>query len=302
MENFRKCILSILTVVFAIGCSRQAPQGLIDNLAEMLHQKRVAIGYIYDRKLNVLDFGKSPQLRDYTIPGPGFYAASLGPSGSFYGVNRQDENEFIVLRQNGEISWRRRGLYADEDPTISPDGAKVIFKGRDKDTQQAGLLLVENEGNTVSLVSRDGSSPSWSSDGSRLCYQQAQEILVYDVKSRKSSSIVRGTDAMWSPDGSLISFRTNENVFALMDSGGNLKKTLFTGKDILTPLSWSPDSQYLMYVKTGGSLHGVACSDASIDVTVFRVSDGVAGSLFETCNTISPRAFRWLQVPFNLPL
>ncbi|MGA9413412.1 MAG: hypothetical protein WBV60_01890 [Terriglobales bacterium] len=292
----------MLAIALALGCSRQTSQTLVDSLAQLQQQKRVAIGYIYDRKLNLLQLEKAPHIRDYTIPGPGFYAASLGPSGSFYGVNRQDENEFLVLRQNGEISWRRRGLYAEEDPTVSPEGTKVVFKGRDRETQQSGLLLVEDEGKTVSLIARDGSGPSWSPDGSRLCYQNSSEILVFDLRTRRSNGIAQGTNATWSPDGDLISFRTNENRFSLMDSRGKLKRALFDGKDILTPLSWSPDSQYLMYVKAGSSLHGVACSDASIDIMVVRVSDGLTSSLLETCNTVSPRVFRWLQIPSNLPL
>jgi Tol biopolymer transport system component len=193
-------------------------------------------------------------------------------------------------------------LYAEEDPAVSPDGTKIAFKGRDKNSQQAGLLLVENEGKTVSIVSSEGSGPSWSPDGAQLCYQNDHEILVLDVRGMKSDGIAHGTDARWSPDGKLISFRTNENSFALMDSRGKLQKTLLTGKDILTALSWSPDSDYLMYVKTGSSIHGAACSDASIDIMVLRVSDGTTGSLLEMCNTISPRSFRWLQIPSNLPL
>lgn len=278
------------------------PQSLIDSLAQLQQQKRIAIGYVYDRKLSVIELGKSAQIRDYTIPGPGFYAVNLGPSGSLYGVNRQDENEFIALQPNGEISWRRRGLHADADPAVSPDGTKLVFKGRDKGTQQTGLLLLEDQGKAVTLVSREGDGPSWSPDGSRFSYQQNHEIFVYDVSRQRSSSIAKGTDAEWSPDGHSISFRSNENTFSLMDSNGNLKKSLLAGKDILTPLSWSPDSEYLMYVKTGSSLHGVACSDASINIMVLRISDGITGSLLETCNTVSPRAFRWLQIPSNLPL
>jgi len=108
MKNLRKRCLLILAVVFAFGCSRQMPQSLTDSLVQLQQQKRIAIGYIYDRKLSVVEPGSSVQVRDYTIPGPGFYAANLGPSGSFYGVSRQDENEFVALRPNGEISWRRR--------------------------------------------------------------------------------------------------------------------------------------------------------------------------------------------------
>jgi hypothetical protein len=301
MKNFKKRRLAILAVVFSLGCSRQAPS-LIEGLAQLQQQKRIAIGYIYDRKLSVLEPGGSGQIRDYTIPGPGFYAVNLGPSGSLYGVSRQNENEFIALQPNGEISWRRTGLYAEEDPAVSPDGTKIAFKGRDKDSQQTGLLVVEDEGKTIRLVSRESSGPSWSPDGSRLCYQNGREILVYEAKSGKSNSIAQGTDARWSPDGRLISFRTNENRFSLMDPGGNLQKTLLAGKDVLTPLSWSLDSEYLMYVKTGSSLHGIACSDASIEVMVLRVSDGATASLLETCNTIAPRSFRWLQIPSNLPL
>jgi len=302
IKKFSKIRLLLLPVVFAFGCSRQTPPRLIDNLAQLQQQKRFAVGYIYDRKLSVVELAKSAHIRSYTIPGPGFYAVNIGPEDSLYGVNRQNEQEFIAMRATGEIMWRRKGLYAEEDPAVSPDGSKVVLKGRDKDTQQNGLLLVDDEGKAITLISHEGSGPSWSPDGSRLCYQQPNEILVYDLRSKQSHSIVRGTDAAWSPAGNLISFRSNESTFALIDANGNLKETFLSAKDILTPLSWSPDSQYLMYVKTGNSLHGIACSDASINIMVLRVRDGLTGSLLETCNTVSPRAYRWLYIPSNLPL
>jgi Tol biopolymer transport system component len=302
MKNFEKKCLAILAVVSCLGCSRQAPRSLIASLAQLQLQKRIAIGYIYDRKLSVVEPGTSAQIHEYTIPGPGFYAVSLGPSGSLYGVSRQNENEFIALRPSGQIRWRRPGLYAEEDPSVSPDGTKVAFNGRDKESHLKGLLLVEDEGTTIRVLSREGSGPSWSPDGSRLCYQQGQEILIYDLKNKNSNSIAKGTDPRWSPNGKLISFRTKENSFSLMDSRGSVQRTLLGARNISTPLSWSPDSEYLMYVKTGGYLHGLACSDASMEIIVLRLSDGLTGSLLETCNTISPKSFRWLQIPSNLPL
>jgi hypothetical protein len=88
MKNLKKRHLTILVVVFIAACYRQAPQSLIESLAQLRQQKRIAIGYIYDRKLSVLEPGGSAQIRDYTIAGPGFYADRLVCRGGSSGIAR----------------------------------------------------------------------------------------------------------------------------------------------------------------------------------------------------------------------
>ena len=134
---------------------------------------------------------------------------------------------------------------------------------------------------------------------------EAQKVV---VSHEQPARISDGTEALRSPDGRWITYRSRNNKLVLADPNGQVQRTLLDGRQALTPLRWSPDSKYLMYVQKGGvwvtpSLSWVlSCGDDVIYVMVYRVRDGRNGSVFEGCQGYPYWEMQWIRVPANLPL
>jgi Tol biopolymer transport system component len=89
---------------------------------------------------------------------------------------------------------------------LSPDGTQVAFV-RDGD-----LYVIGVDGKHLRLVLHgDGSAraPRWSPDGSRLLFDFDEgRINVVNLDGTGLTQLAGGADASWSPDGSLIAYRT----------------------------------------------------------------------------------------------
>ncbi|HZQ21903.1 MAG TPA: hypothetical protein VFA89_03810 [Terriglobales bacterium] len=118
------------------------------------------------------------------------------------------------------------------------------------------------------------------------------------------TQISEGTDVMRSPDRKAMTYRTRENRFVLADASGKIERTLADGRRVLTPVYWSPDSQYLFYVQKAGTWDpaGLHCGDDAFYVMVYRLRDGSTGPVFQGCQGYPFGGFQWLRVPSNVPL
>lgn len=115
---------------------------------------------------------------------------------------------------------------------------------------------------------------------------------------------VDGTDIRWSHDRKWFIYRTRENKFVLADPSGNIRRFLFDGRQ-LTPLRWSPNDDFLMYVKKGATwepINPMRCLDDTEDVMVYRIEDGQQARVFQVCAGYPYWELDWLRVPANLPL
>jgi len=125
------------------------------------------------------------------------------------------------------------------------------------------------------------------------------------AESQSAPGKVDGTDVSWSADGKWVAYRTRGNKFVLADSSGKTQHVLFDGKQVVTPLRWSPDDEFLMYVKKGATwepINPMKCLDDVEDVMVYRVQDGQQGRVYQVCAGYPYWELHWLKVPANLPL
>lgn len=150
--------------------------------------------------------------------------ANLSPSGKRAIVEARGEI-FTIPVENGDVrNLTRSSDAADRAPVWSPDGAQVAWFS-DEDGQYA-LKLTNQDGlsevRTISIgESKMAWTPTWSPDGSRIAFVDDDvRVRVIEVESGNISTV---------------------------DEGGiNIERSQMG-------LTWSPDSKWLAYAKTGSN-------------------------------------------------
>jgi len=98
----------------------------------------------------------------------------------------------------------------DSSAIWSNDGKRIAFRSRGK-----GLLVVEADGGTPELLtSSEGDLSSWSPDGQYLLYDAQGKITLFELASKKTSSVgspnAASSEGVFSPDGKFIAYQSNE--------------------------------------------------------------------------------------------
>lgn len=158
---------------------------------------------------------------------------------------------------NGEQSdeiYRNEKFPVVSSPSISPDGAWVLFDASPPDRSNLSqIMLMKTNGDDVRDVCK-GQMPSWSGKGSRfVCcrYEQGASIWIMNTDGTPHKRIDDGWAAQWSPDGKTIAY-TNDNSIRLYDvESGKVTTALAKGTHpyqyIYWNMSWSPDSRQLAF-------------------------------------------------------
>jgi Tol biopolymer transport system component len=160
------------------------------------------------------------------------------------------------------------------NPQWSLDNKDLLIHGMIKDNYQGGLFLLDiNTGkNTAQKVSENVSvdaindlnrSYTYSNDNKSIFYfsEDRKSIIKYDIKSKKETKILTGTETLLyyvlSNDNSRIAFgywfENNNQIFVVAASGGEKEMIFDAGTDCgFSPnvLSWGKDDKYL-YFKEG---------------------------------------------------
>lgn len=282
-------VFLLAACLLTIGCSVPPPRDLLEDLSRLQGEERVTIGWVDGQKLEALFFGNSAvQMRDYRLAIPSVFAATLdGGSGMIFGTLSDPKQNALIAVRSGAIVWRAVDLAVQENPVVAPVGDRLAVYGRDRRNNIDGLYVVEDEGQKLTLVSRHAEGASWSPDGMELLYSEGHKIVMYELQSKQCRTIVEGTFPTWSPDGKWITYRTAKDRIVLAFPTGTVQRTLLEGKNVLTGLSWSPDSQFLMYVQKPGAWEYGPCARYLADgrdVTVYRLRDGEKGGVFQVCD------------------
>lgn len=158
-------------------------------------------------------------------------------------------NRQIVARYSG----------SNISPALSRDGrhiAMIMSKGGSPD-----LWVANADGTSLRQLTRspeDESSPTWSPDGSTICFAtkiDGRRTLATipasggRVQRLKTSGVPSPTEPDWSPDGKSIAFTSQMGGFEIcvVPAQGGEARLLVSGEDP----SWAPNSRTLIITRRG---------------------------------------------------
>jgi TolB protein len=170
-----------------------------------------------------------------------------------------------------QVTTTRHPAY-DFDPSLSPDGRRVVFRtsrGRyapdPNGTGVQGIFVIDVDGSHEHQIQppRGGLFPDWSPDGRRIAFSTlrangTETIVTTDPDGSHRRQLTRspGRDypGVWSPDGRQLAFGSQRHgsfdVY-VMDADGSDQRRLTDTGDEQSPVAWLPDGQIVF-----SSFHG----------------------------------------------
>jgi hypothetical protein len=166
-----------------------------------------------------------------------------------------------LIRPDGQVVVLDSNPY-DFNPSISPDGSKVVFARLVPENYQGGawpsnLFVVNTDGSGLKQVASGGDSqldvPTFSPDGSTIAYKCQPTF------TNTSVDLNAGCGPL--PDGS-----TRAHAIMLMNADGSDKRVIVLDQGATQSLSWSADAKWI----ATESVAPCTCSNGSpTDTQVF---------------------------------
>lgn len=167
-------------------------------------------------------------------------AFSSWDSGHVYLVNSDGSGQRIIRDDGYSASW-------------APDGSKLAIAGDD-----AALYLVDVYGATETRIAVPPgydsayAEPAWSPDGSKIyftrwtgcdingCYNPEIWTVNADGSNATQLSGLYGYGFKWSPDGTIVLFTNNSDLFVMNDDGSGITNITGTNDEYENGPSWGP--------------------------------------------------------------
>jgi hypothetical protein len=158
---------------------------------------------------------------------------------------------------SGKVVGRLGGSKLDNiEPSISPDGSRVVFERdrADDSGRTLGLWTADADGSHLHrLVQTNvgGTTPRWSPAGDQIAYLEAaadsSALLLVPAHGGRSHTLVpHGVEAVfgWSPNAQSIAFEAHERLEVVNVASGKVRSLL--DLHFAPNVAWSPDSRRLL--------------------------------------------------------
>jgi Tol biopolymer transport system component len=216
----------------------------------------------------------------------GARAPDLSPNGTkitFAATGSVGTRDVHVINADGtglpiNLTSRFAGIAATWDPSWSPDGTKIAFRGSPLSSNgvtpktEGEVYVVNADGSGVldplTSTSDDVQDVAWSPVDDRIAFTRKSDGALYTVRSNRteeqrvflpSGLSAAAREPAWSPDGTKLAFEYHfssqfgcTSVIATVNSsnGSDLRNlTTLCGSGTYGP-SWSPDGTEIVFVRT----------------------------------------------------
>ena len=182
---------------------------------------------------------------------PQWYNPLVSPREDFSGLTRLTNN-----------------LSDDKHPCWSPDGKKIAFVGKDRDSNR-DIFVMNADGTGKKNLTNNPSgywSLCWSPDGKKIAFQLGgyDKYAIYVMNTDGSEQIRltnnRANDggSCWSPDGKRIVFwsdRNGQKEIYIMNADGSEEKRLTNNSAYDGSPCWSPDGKKIAFTSDRDKKH-----------------------------------------------
>lgn len=224
-----------------------------------------------------------PQRASGPLAGQVILASNLGGQSNRYRL-------FQVDPTTGDATQITTGTY-DDIPSVSPDHSQVVFESKVAGDLDVMFGPIGGPYQPVAASRATEAMPSWSPDGTRICYQSDQgaqakhyNLYLYEVGSGNRTRLTShpASDRMptWSPDGSSIVFTSNRagssrfQLYRMPAGGGEAVRLTNSSANDDSPV-FSHDGRRLAFVSNRSGASNVFIMDLS-SRSVEQVTHGTA--------------------------
>jgi TolB protein len=161
---------------------------------------------------------------------------------------------------------------AKYDPSLSPDGARMVYITVIDGREQLFIMSVDGTGSRqLTRDDADHEDPAWSPDGKSIAFVYVRDKLeIISLLNADGSGMqhltpesVRAIHPNWSPDGSKLAYCTDDDLapprkndadILFIDMHTRRITTLITG-GVNTYPSWSPDGKRMAFRRMLGEMN-----------------------------------------------
>ena len=230
-------------------------------------------------------------------------AAFVGTNGNFAFESARNgfpaDNDLYTMTSAGATQTRITSLDQDEiNSSWSANGTKLVFD------RVAGMRSDINSSNPdgtsrvqLTTSTRNDIRPAWNFNGTQIVFASDRDSTegVFDIFTMNASGTsqvnITNTPTInedypaWSPDGSLIAFSRDDNIYTMSSSGANLTQLTTATTQEIEP-DWFPTGGQIVYqVGSGGN--------ASTDGEIWKMNANGTGQVNLTNNALHDSAPVW---------